>query len=80
LLAAFGAIEEELAGRPLETGSGAINQAGVSAAVAWHFAQQMLPEVVPSARYPMLADLSTSAEALPEFQAAPYGDGICQSR
>jgi glutathione S-transferase len=80
LLAAFGAIEETLASRPLATDSGAINQAGVSAAVAWQFAQQMLPEAVPSARHPLLAALSASAEALPEFRAAPYGDSTCQSR
>ena len=79
LLAAFGALEEELA-RPLAVNSAAINQAGVSAAVAWQFTQQMLPEVVPSARYPRLVAFSASAEALPEFKAAPHGDSTYQPR
>jgi len=34
-----------------------------------------MPEVVAAARYPALADYSRQAEALPEFQAAPHGDG-----
>ena len=75
LLSACGALEEELARRPLSATSTGINQAGVSAAVAWHFTQQTLPEVVPAADYPSLLAFSAKAEALPEFRAAPYGDG-----
>lgn len=75
LLAAYGALEEEITRRPLAITSSEISQAGVSAAVAWHFTQQMHPEVVPAAGYPSLAALSAQAEALPEFQAAPHGDG-----
>ena len=74
LLAAYGALEEEVSRRPLAVTSSAITQAGVSAAVAWHFTQQMLPEVVPAASYPSLVALSANAEALPEFRAAPHGD------
>ncbi len=74
LLAAFNALEEEVARRPLAVTSSTITQAGVSAAVAWHFTQQMLPEVVPAANHPCLAAFSTAAEALPEFRAAPHGD------
>jgi glutathione S-transferase len=73
LLAAYGALEEEVAHRPLAVTRSAITQAGVSAAVAWHFTQQMLPEVVPAASYPSLVALSAKAEALPEFRAAPHG-------
>lgn len=75
LLAAYGALEEEASRRPLAVTSSAITQAGVSAAVAWHFTQQMLPEVVPAAGYPFLVALSTKAEGLPEFRAAPHGEG-----
>ena len=47
----------------------------MTAAVAWDFTQQTLPEVVPAARYPSLVAFSAKAETLPEFKAAPYGDG-----
>ena len=74
LLAAYGALEEEVARGPLAVTSSAITQAGVSAAVAWYFTQQMLPEVVPAANYPSLVAFSAKAEALPEFRATPHGD------
>ena len=74
LLAAYGALEEEVARRPLALTSSAITQAGVSAAVAWHFTQQMLPEVVPAASHSSLVAFCAKAEALPEFRAAPHGD------
>lgn len=80
MLAAFGALEEEVARRPLGAARATITQAGVTAAVAWHFAQQMLPEVVPSADYPSLAAYSARAEALPEFRAAPHGPGTFPQR
>ncbi len=80
LLAAFGALEEEIARRPLAVSSAAIDQAGVSTAVAWQFTQKMLPEVVPAAGHPYLVAFSASAEALPEFQAAPHGDSTYRSR
>lgn len=74
LLAAYGVLEEEIARRPLAVNSSTITQAGVSAAVAWHFTQQMLPEVVSAANYPSLVAFSTKAEALSEFRTAPHGD------
>jgi glutathione S-transferase len=74
LLAAYGALEGEVARRPLAATSSAISQAGVSAAVAWQFTQKMLPEVVPAASYPSLVAFSADAEELPEFRAAPHGD------
>jgi len=77
LLSAFRALEGEVAQRPLAVTSVTIDQGGVSAAVAWHFTQRMLPEVVPAGDYPALVALSTGAEALPEFAAAPHGDGTC---
>jgi len=75
LLAAYQALEREVGGCPLDGTRTGITQAGVSAAVAWHFTQQTLPELVPAAAYPCLLAFSANAEALPEFIAAPYGDG-----
>jgi hypothetical protein len=46
--------------------------------VAWQFTQQMIPEVVPAARFPRLLALSAAAEALPAFMAAPHGDRTYQ--
>jgi glutathione S-transferase len=76
LLAAYELLESELRRRPLDATSATINQAGVSTAVAWHFTQQMIPEVVPAGGYPALQAFSAQAEELPEFQAAPHGAGI----
>jgi glutathione S-transferase len=73
LLAAYEALEAELLYRPLSVDSGMINQAGVTAAVAWQFTQMMLPEVVNASRYPSLREFSSGAELLPEFRAAPHG-------
>ncbi len=79
LLAAYGELERSLAARALPAVTGArLTQAGVTVAVAWHFTQQMLPEVVPAADHPALAAWSAQAEALPAFRAAPHGDSTCQ--
>lgn len=73
LLAAYDALEAEIQQRPLEAGSGHINQAGVTAAVAWHFTQMMIPEVVNAGRCPALSQFTQKAEQLPAFLAAPHG-------
>jgi glutathione S-transferase len=75
LRAAYGALEAEVARRPPALAQGAMSQAGISAAVAWYFTQQMLPGFVDAEAHPALVALSAQAEALPEFRAAPYGDG-----
>ncbi|WP_407278441.1 glutathione S-transferase [Aromatoleum evansii] len=80
LLAAFAALEQELKRRPLAATSETIDQAGVTTAIAWHFAQQMVSDVVPLADFPTLAAYSAQAETLPEFRAAPHGAGIYQAR
>jgi glutathione S-transferase len=74
LLAAYQALEQELQAA-LGRNGGAIDQAGITTAVAWHFTQATLPEVVASSRFPALARFSAAAEQLPEFRAAPHGDG-----
>jgi len=76
LQAAFAALEVEIAARPpLQAASP--TQAEVTAAVAWHFTQQMQPVLVPATAHPALAALSAAAEALPAFRAAPHGEGGC---
>jgi glutathione S-transferase len=76
LQAAFGQLEQALAQQPLAADSRTLTQAGVSTAIAWHFVQRLLPQVVPAAQYPRLAAFSEAAEALPEFRAAPHGEGV----
>jgi glutathione S-transferase len=75
LLCAFELLEKELSSRPPAVPGAAIDQAGVTSAVAWHFTQQMIPDVVVASKFPILRALSEAAEQLPEFLAAPHGDG-----
>ncbi len=75
LTAACDELESEMASYPASPTSTNISQAGVSIAVAWHFTQQMVADVVPAERFARLAKYSAKAEALPEFLAAPHGDG-----
>lgn len=76
MLAACTALEAELVAAPLLLADGATGQAGVSAAVAWHFIQAMLPELVAAQDFPALQHFSEQAEELPAFAAAPHGDGV----
>ena len=75
MLAAYRQLERELAGRPNPLSSADLDQAGITAAVAWHFTQQMIPQDAPLDQFPRLAAYSAAAESLAEFRAAPYGDG-----
>ncbi len=75
VLAAYAALETEVAARPLGATSETIDQAGVTVAVAWHFTHNVLSGVVPAANYPALVKFAESAEALPAFRAAPHGAG-----
>lgn len=75
LLAACAALEAELSRRPLAATSQTLGQAGVTTAATWEFVQQSIPEIVPAASHPSLRAFSVSAEALPEFLAAPHGPG-----
>jgi len=77
--AAYAALEQAVAQHPPALERGTIGRAGVSAAVAWHFTQALLPGLVALERHPVLAALSARAEALPEFQAAPHGEGTCRA-
>ncbi len=73
LLAAYNALESEVLRKPLAIADEPINQAGITTAVAWHFTQMALPEVVRALDFPALQRFSAKAEQLPEFAAAPHG-------
>jgi glutathione S-transferase len=79
-LAAYSELESALAERRLPDSSATMDQAGVTTAVAWHFTQQMIPDVVPAARFPRLVAFSQRAETLHEFRAAPHGDSTFHDR
>lgn len=75
LRAAYDGLEAEVRRAPPAVTRTTIDQGGVTAAVAWEFTRQMLPDVVAGTAYPALRDFSAAAEALPEFAAAPHGAG-----
>jgi glutathione S-transferase len=74
--AAFAGLETEMQRHPSTVTSATIDQAGVTAAVIWHFTLQVLPDVVLPSDFPTLQQHSLAAEALPEFIAAPHGEGV----
>lgn len=80
LPAALDALEQAAARRALPTTSATMTQAGVSTAVAWEFLRQMVPQLLPAGRWPVLQRFGTIAEALPEFAAAPHGEGTFRWR
>lgn len=73
LLVACEALEAACQKQALACESRTINQAGVSVAVAWHFTQMMMPEIVAASAFPALQGFSAKAEKLVEFSAAPHG-------
>jgi len=77
--AAFGELEAELT-RQSSGQSRQMGAAEVTTAVAWHFTKRTLPGTLEDAAYPRLRALSEWAERLPEFIAAPYGDGTVRPR
>ena len=77
--AAYRELEVELTRRPPEK-SREVGDAEVTTAVAWLFTERMLPATLEGAAYPRLRALSAWAEELPEFLAAPCGDGTVSAR
>ena len=77
LQAAITGIEAEIVRRPLACGRAKMRQAAVTTAITWHFLQRMLPQLVPAAQFPALAQFCSEAEALAVFKAAAHGDGVC---
>ncbi len=80
LLSAYAELESEFARGPIAPTESTLRQAGITVGVAWHFTQQMIPEVVPAGGFPRLAAFSVAAEELPAFKAAPHGDGTVVRR
>lgn len=79
LLAAYRELESDLAHVPARADGATLTQGVLSVAVAWHFTQQTIPGVVPVDGFPLLEKLSSAAERLPEFTAAPHGDGVVRA-
>jgi glutathione S-transferase len=77
LQAALEGLEAELGQYPGAGGPALLDQALITAAITWHFVRQTLPASADPVACPGLAALSDRAEALPEFRAAPHGDGVC---
>jgi glutathione S-transferase len=78
--AAYGELEAELAKGPPRRDPKRIGAADIATTVTWHFTEKMLPATLKDAAYPQLRALSAWAEQLPEFIAAPYGDGTVRPR
>ena len=71
LHAAWNLLEQECAHLPLPGETGTIDQAGVTIAVGWSFAQLETPDIVKPADYPAIHAYTRSAETLPAFLATP---------
>ena len=69
------ALEEELRRGTLPPPDAAIGQAGISVAVAWDFVTRTVPAVMPPGELAYLSGYTAAAERLPQFRAAPWGDG-----
>ncbi|RQO68712.1 glutathione S-transferase [Aquitalea sp. FJL05] len=70
LLAAYTLLEQELTRQALDIT--ALDQAGISIAVAWRFSRELLPQQLNWVDFPQLQQWSTQAEALPAFVATPF--------
>lgn len=71
LHAAWNALEQECAHLPLPGETGSIDQAGVTIAVGWSFAQLETSDIVKPSDYPAIHAYTRSAETLPAFLATP---------
>jgi glutathione S-transferase len=71
LLAAYGELERELATAAMPVEAEQFDAADVTVAVAWHFTQMMLPEIVGKGAHPHLQAFSALAEDLPVFVQTP---------
>ncbi|MGK5002826.1 glutathione S-transferase [Janthinobacterium sp. LB2P70] len=71
LHAAWNLLEQECARLPLPGETGTIDQAGVTIAVGWSFAQLETPDIVKPADYPAIHAYTRSVETLPAFLATP---------
>lgn len=76
LHAACQKLDDAVGRHPFAAPPARVDQAGVTTAVAWHFIQRMLPDVVQAEAFPALQAWSARAEQMPAFQAAPHGEGL----
>jgi glutathione S-transferase len=79
MVTAYMLLEQELAREPLPMRRAAIRQSGITVGVVWDFTQHMQPELIQAKDFAHLAAFSKQVEALPEFMAAPFGEGEVQS-
>jgi len=70
LTAAYTALEQELEKQPLKT-DGAIEQDGITLAVAWSFTNLVVPDQVNAAQFPQIAAFTKYAEGLEVFVDTP---------
>lgn len=70
---AFRLLDQAIAPR-MPAPTARLDQALLTATVAWTFARHLVPDVMPIDAYPALRDLSMQAEARPEFKAAAHGE------
>ena len=78
LHAACQKLDDAVGRHPFAPAPARLDQAGVSTAIAWHFIQRMLPDVVQAEAFPALEAWSAQAEQTPAFKAAPHGEGLVQ--
>jgi len=71
LAAAYSELERGLGGRLPTVASGSVDQAGISAAVAWRFTRMTLPDMARASDYPSLGAFSERAERIPAFTDFP---------
>lgn len=71
LAAAWAALEQELADEPLGVEEATLGQAEVSIAIAWSFAQLMVPHLAQRQAHPHLAAFTDALERLPVFVQTP---------
>lgn len=75
LMAALAILEKDMKIRAESSFPKTIGLADLTVAVVWKFIQEMLPDVILASDFPSLVLFSDKAELLPEFKAAPYGEG-----
>lgn len=68
----YSLLEQELKQATLGDRSDNIRQTGITTACSWYFTQNMLPGIISSLDFPLLATYSDKVERLPEFQAASF--------
>lgn len=73
LRCAYLELESDFARQPQEAAQ-TLGAAQIAAAVAWHFTQRKLPELVSPSQHPRLAALSSWAERQQPFLAWPYDE------